>query len=288
MAFISNFFRLTDTTLSGTIADLLAAPIFWLLAAVLIALELVAPIHRRPRETGGRLATNFGLGAINMALFYLLPLSTVLAGAWARQRGIGLLNLLAVPGAVNFTMTIVIQSLVAYGLHVLSHNLPLLWRIHCVHHTDTAVDLSTGFRHHPFELLFVAGGHALAAVALGLSVAGLAAYAALAVVITLWTHVNFQLPAAVEKCLQLMLVTPAMHHVHHSAARDQTDSNYGELFSLWDRIFGTYCACDPDDLRSTRFGLGDSYEQKTGRLLGQLTLPFAPPVAALPNAASSG
>jgi len=283
MAFNSIFSHGTGATLSGTIADMLAAPVFWVLAAALIAFELAFPIHRRPRENGGRLATNFGLGAINMALFYLLPLSTVFAGAWAQQRGIGLLNWIPVPAATSFALTIVLQSFVAYALHLLSHKQALLWRIHCVHHTDTAVDLSTGFRHHPLELLFVAAAHAAAVILLGLSVAGLAAYAALAVAITLWTHVNFEVPAATEKWLRLLLVTPAMHHVHHSAARDQTDSNYGELFSVWDRIFGTYRACGLEDLRTVRFGLGDAYDRDTGRLLRQLALPAAPPVAPLPS-----
>ena len=266
----------TDIHLSGTVTDLLAVPAFWLLAAVLIALELLFPIHRHPREVKGRLAVNFGLGSINMALFYLLPLSTVIAGAWAEQHGIGLFNLLPLPPPLSFAFTVAIQSLVAYGLHLLSHKMPLLWRIHCVHHTDTAVDLSTGFRHHPLELLFVAASHAGAAILLGLSVPGLAAYAAAAVAITLWTHVNFRLPPTAERWIRTVLVTPSMHHLHHSAAREQTDSNYGELFSFWDRLFGTHRSCGDSELRQTRFGLGDRYDSDSGRLVQQVALPFAP------------
>jgi sterol desaturase/sphingolipid hydroxylase (fatty acid hydroxylase superfamily) len=167
----------------------------------------------------------------------------------------------------------------------------MLWRVHSIHHTDTAVDISTGFRHHPLELLFVAAGHAAVAVALGLSAPGLMAYAAVAVGLTIWTHANLRVPPRLEQWLRLLFVTPAMHHAHHSASQPVitpamhhahhsasqpvTDSNYGELFSIWDRCFGTYTSLSEEALRATRFGLGESHDPNAGCILEQLRLPFA-------------
>ena len=250
-----------------------AAASFGLLVA-LLALEAFMPIHRTPREEKGRLVANFGLGLLNAGLFAALPLSSVLAAAWAARHGIGLFNLLAIPSAVAFAATIVLRSLLAYGLHVAAHRVPVLWRMHRVHHADTAVDLSTGFRHHPLELCFVAGCHGAFAAGLGLSPPALIAYEASAVALTLWTHANLRLPRPLERALVLLIVTPAMHHVHHSSRRAQTDSNYGELLSLWDRLFGTLRRLDQAGLAAMPIGLGPVHDRDAAQLLHQLALPF--------------
>lgn len=250
-----------------------AAALFGLLI-VLLALEAVRPIHRTPHEAKGRLVANFGLGLLNAGLLAALPLSSVVAAAWAARHGVGLFNLVAIPGMVAFAATIVLRSLLAYTLHVAAHRVPILWRMHRVHHADTAVDLSTGFRHHPLELLFVAACHGAFAAALGLSPPALIAYEASAVALTLWTHANLRLPTLLERALVLLVVTPAMHHVHHSARRSETDSNYGELLSLWDRLFGTLRRLDQGGLATMPIGLGPAYDGDAPRLLRQLALPF--------------
>ena len=136
-------------------------------------------------------------------------------------------------------LTLIVRSLASYGLHRAAHSVPLLWRLHRVHHCDTAVDLSTGLRHHPGELLYVAAVLAALAILCGFSVPALAGYELAASVFALWTHANLRLPARAEHALGWLFATPALHHVHHSAARAETDSNYGECLILWDRLFGT-------------------------------------------------
>lgn len=251
---------------------------FWALLGGLLIAEALLPIHLQPKEGKGRLVTNFGLGLINAALLAAAPLSSVAAAFWAQSHHFGLLNQVAVPAAAAFALALLLRSLVAYVAHWASHRVPLLWRLHRVHHTDTAVDLSTGFRHHPLELLAIAPFYAAATALLGLPVAAVAAYETASVALTLWTHVNLRLPRWAERALRLLIVTPGMHHIHHSALRAETDSNYGELFSLWDRLFGTYRRHDLDGLRSMRIGLGAGEDEQAARLAGQLAAPFRDPL----------
>lgn len=262
---------------TGWIGDVwawLPVAAFWLLLLALVALELKLPIHRTPKEGKGRLVANFGLGAVNFSLFALLPLSSVLPAEYARQEGLGLLNALALPVAAAFVLTILARSLTSYALHVLAHHVPLLWRMHRVHHSDTAVDLSTGVRHHPLELLFAAACHAGAAFLLGLSVPALIAYEATAVTLTLWSHANLRLPSRVERFAAFILVTPAAHHVHHSARRAETDSNYGEVLMLWDWLFGTLHRRGHREVAAMPIGLGAEHDADAASLVRQLTLPF--------------
>jgi sterol desaturase/sphingolipid hydroxylase (fatty acid hydroxylase superfamily) len=247
---------------------------FWLFLFALLLLELLLPIHARPREAKGRLVANFGLGLLNAAIFAMLPISTVLAAQWAADQGVGLLTVMVLPATIAFAVTIMLRSLSAYGLHVLTHKVCWLWRIHRVHHADVAVDLSTGFRHHPAELIIVAVCHAGVAVMLGLSVPALVVYEAIAVSLSLWSHVNLRLPFPLERGLNLLLVTPAVHHVHHSSRKAETDSNYGELLTIWDRLFRTFSDRSLEQVRALPIGLGESFDGDSPRLGKQLTLPL--------------
>jgi sterol desaturase/sphingolipid hydroxylase (fatty acid hydroxylase superfamily) len=247
---------------------------FWLLLLALAAAETLRPIHAAPVEGRGRLATNFAMGLLAALLYTLLPLTSVAAAGWAELRGIGLLNLAAVPAPAAAALTVIAWSLANYALHRIFHASPWLWRLHRVHHADTAVDLSTGFRNHPGEVVAAALVRAVVAVALGLSVPALIVYEAAAFVSAMWTHANLRLPGPLDRALRWLLVTPAMHHVHHSARRCETDSNYGELLSVWDRAFGTYRPSDLDSLAKTRLGLGEESDRGAASLRRQLLSPL--------------
>ena len=248
---------------------------FMLLLVSLAAAELLMPARQGAQESVGRLPTNFGFGLINAGLATLLPLSAVIAAEWARGEGIGLFNIVAVPTAIAIAATVLLRSLLAYLLHRLFHASPLLWRIHRVHHCDTALDISTGFRSHPLELVLVAASASAAAILLGLSPEALLAYELAAIALVLATHANWRLPERLDRALRWLLVTPAMHHVHHSAHQPETDSNYGEVFSVWDRLLGTYSR--PEGCHAIRLGLGDRYDAEAGKLAAQLLLPLRHP-----------
>ena len=249
--------------------------LFWPVLIAIAAAELWRPLHVGRSEPAGRIPVNVALGLINAALVTLLPLSTVLAASWAASRGIGLLNAVPVPFAVAAAATVAIRSLSIYAVHRLSHALPWLWRIHRVHHVDTALDLSTGLRNHPLELAIVVPAVAGAAIAFGLEPRALAVYEAIALPFALWSHANLRLPSRLDGALRWLLVTPAMHHVHHSARRCETDSNYGDVFSVWDRLFGTYSALDEPALRRLRFGLGEAHDRRSSHLGAQLLSPLS-------------
>lgn len=247
---------------------------FWLLLLALFAAELAWPMRRGQAEGGGRLVTNFGLAAINVLLLSLLPLSAVIAAQWSRATGFGLLPRLGVGGVAAIVLTLAARSLAGYALHRAAHRWQLLWRVHKVHHCDAAVDLTTGLRHHPLELLYVASLVALLAAGLGLSPEAVAVYEAAAVGFSLWSHANAGLPPALDRALRLLVVTPAAHSVHHSAAQVETDSNYGEVFTFWDRLFGTYNRMSPAQAATLRCGLGDAEDASAGRLHVQLCAPL--------------
>ncbi|HEX4738277.1 MAG TPA: sterol desaturase family protein [Allosphingosinicella sp.] len=245
----------------------------WLLFLVVAVLERIRPVHADPRESKDRLVANFGLGLANAGIALALPLSAVAAAEWARRSGFGLLNHIGAPLAAA-AATILLWSLLNYLLHRAAHGIPILWRLHRVHHCDTAVDLSTGFRNHPGEALVLAALRSAAAILLGASVPALVVYETIGFAFELWTHANLDLPAAVDRPLRWILVTPAMHHVHHSAYRPETDSNYSDVLSFWDRLFGTYCELDEIALRTLRFGLGEPHDAGAGSLGSQILAPF--------------
>jgi sterol desaturase/sphingolipid hydroxylase (fatty acid hydroxylase superfamily) len=266
--------------------DWLPLAAFWLLLFLLAAAETLYPLHRAPREGKGRLVANFGLGVINAALLSAAPVAAVAAAQWAQQQGVGLLNTMALPFAATAAATLLVRSFAAYAMHRISHSWPWLWRLHRVHHSDTAVDLSTSFRNHPFELTFALAWRAAVTVAFGLDPLTLVAYEAAAAAFALWDHANLRLPARLDQALRLVLVTPAMHHVHHSAARAETDSNYGDVISLWDRLFGTYRQLGEAEVRAARFGLGDAEDEGAASLVAQLRSPLARGGAVRPVRAS--
>src|SRR5206468_11855622 len=148
-------------------------------------------------------------------------------------------NLIVPPLPVLIAATILLRSLATYGVHRLSHAIPLLWRVHRVHHSDTRIDLSTGFRNHPLDLAIAAPCLAAATIAFGFDARTLIFYEAVSVVFALWTHANIRLPDRLDRRLRALLVTPAMHNVHHTDRREEYDCNYGDVLSLWDQLFGT-------------------------------------------------
>jgi sterol desaturase/sphingolipid hydroxylase (fatty acid hydroxylase superfamily) len=245
----------------------------------LAAAELWRPLYAGREEAAGRIPGNVAMGLINAALALFLPLSTVLAAEWAARSGVGLMNVAPPPLPVAMVATVALRSLAGYLVHRASHRLPWLWRVHRVHHADTSLDLSTGLRNHPLELAFVVPWVAAVTIAFGLHAPTLFVYEAAALGFALWDHANLDLPPWLDRLLRVALVTPAMHHVHHSAKRAETDSNYGDMISLWDRLFGTYRALRPDELRAMRIGLGDAFDPGASSLVYQLRLPALTPAA---------
>jgi sterol desaturase/sphingolipid hydroxylase (fatty acid hydroxylase superfamily) len=256
--------------------------IYWLVLALFVGLEFFAP-QFQASQRGRRWPTNFGLGLINMALIPLVPISALWASVWAQHNGIGLLNLLGSSWwLLAAIITIAIQSFVSYATHLLFHKTPWLWRLHRVHHFDNVVDVSTGLRNHPVELLPSLLINVSVAVAFGLLPWALIAYGTADVLFALYTHANIMLPTTLDRRLRLVLVTPRIHAVHHSAHKPETDSNYGGVFTIWDRLFGTYCDLRADCPETIQFGLAELQDDRTSDLWWQLKSPVCPVAKSIP------
>ena len=211
----------------------------------------------------------------NLALFVcVVAVADGLVGAWLLDipsrlviTPTGLLTPL--PLAAQLIVAFVVMDLSTYAVHRLFHAQRWLWLMHSVHHSDAEVDVSTSIRHHPVEVAIDVAVKLGLYLLLGLPLWIEAARTLLINPLSMAQHANIAYPAWVERPLRWLLVTPAMHRVHHLPEAPATDSNYGQCFSFWDRIFGTYRAPDPG--REPRFGLanlaGESFQSVSGMLL---------------------
>lgn len=195
--------------------------------AVLAAAELAWP-KRTLRIGRRRWPANLGLVAVDTLLVRILvPLPAAAVAVVAQQRGWGLLHHLNIPFAVAVVASVVALDFVIYAQHVLFHAVPLLWRLHKVHHADLDLDVSTGLRFHPVEILLSMGIKIAAVALLGTPAVAVVVFEVLLNATAMFNHSNLALPAVIDRGVRLLVVTPDMHRVHHSVHRDETDSNFG-------------------------------------------------------------
>lgn len=219
--------------------------------------------------------------AINL-LFTLLTavIGFGLAGAllWVSQmassEGFGLLHLLPLPLWAQIVVGVLLLDLIgAYFIHWLEHNVRWMWRFHLIHHSDTTVDVTTGLRHHPGETIFRIAFTILAVGIVGAPIGIVMLYQSLSVLFAHLTHANIPVPARLDKALSRVLVTPNMHKVHHHYKLPLTDTNYGNIFSIWDRIFGTFEYVD--ELQTLTYGIDTHMQPEENDRIGNLLkIPF--------------
>jgi sterol desaturase/sphingolipid hydroxylase (fatty acid hydroxylase superfamily) len=217
-----------------------------LFGAVLLTVglwEAAAPRRRLLTSRRQRWPANLSLVAINtVAVRLLLPALPVGMAIMTGERGTGLLQSVTLPFWLKVTLALILLDLIIYLQHLLFHYLPLLWRLHRVHHTDLEIDVTTGNRFHPLEIII--------SMLIKLAAVALLGTPALAVVIfetvlnaaAQFNHGNVNIPLQLDSWLRLLVVTPDMHRVHHSVIPRETNSNFGFNIPLWDRLFGTYRA----------------------------------------------
>lgn len=228
---------------------------------------------RRPARgdaSGLRWRRNLGLIAASTLVSRLLvPASGAMAAIWAADAGVGLFNAWALPPAVAFGLTLVAMDFAIYWQHRAFHRFPLLWRAHRVHHSDPGFDVSLGLRFHPFEIVPSAAFKLAVVVALGAPVAAVVVYELLLLGMSLFTHADLRLPARAEAVVRKILVTPDWHRVHHAVDRDEHDTNFGNILTAWDRLFGTAREQPREGHEAMSIGL-DGYSQPDGQTLWQL------------------
>jgi sterol desaturase/sphingolipid hydroxylase (fatty acid hydroxylase superfamily) len=240
--------------------------------AALWSLESIIPLFRAGDGRLRRALPNVGLTVL--LLLTNLALSFLAAGVagFAMAHRTGLLSVLQLPGWANVIAGIAALDLFAYVAHVLLHKMPFAWRFHRVHHSDEAVDVTTAFRQHPGETVWRVLWQLPAIVLFGLPLWIVVVYLTVSAANAQLEHANIRLSERLDRGLRLLFVTPDMHKVHHSRLQPETDSNYANIFSVWDRVFGTYTR--RIDFGALRYGLDDLDEGSTRRLRGLLMLPF--------------
>lgn len=256
--------------------DVLQYLAFFVALMVFGVLERFLAVRRGPRVRRQRWPANFGLTVLNILVLGAIPVSGVLIADYASTQGFGLLNVLSIAALPAFLIGILLRSLVSWAIHWAMHKVPLLWRVHRVHHTDRFFDISTTVRFHPFEFLISTPIVVVAILALGISPVALLFYELFDTVMAIFTHANIKLPRVVERVLGWLLVTPAMHRIHHSSWQPETDSNYGATLSVWDRAFGTYRRKDATALAAIDLGLSECRGAEVASIPWLLLLPFRP------------
>lgn len=242
---------------------------FGLLAAV----EELLPRRRRRFSRRLRWPHHLALSLLDSILVRaLFPAAAVGVALFVETNGLGLLRLLELPSALAIPLSVLALDLALYFQHVLFHAVPALWRLHRVHHADPDLDLTTGLRFHPFEILLSMLWKSLVIVALGASALAVLVFETLLATSSLFNHANLGLSAKLDRALRLFLVTPDMHRIHHSANPEETDSNFGFTVPWWDRLFGTYRRDPRASHEAMVLGIGrfdSALEQRLDRLLWQ-------------------
>jgi sterol desaturase/sphingolipid hydroxylase (fatty acid hydroxylase superfamily) len=242
--------------------------------ALLLALERFMPLRHDARPAK-RQARNLGLMLIDTAMLRLAFPAVAVGWAIAVQSlGIGLFARVSWPGWVEIALTVLALDLVIYWQHRILHAVPLLWRLHRVHHSDTAFDVTTGIRFHPLEIALSMGVKMVLIALLGAHPFGVLLFEILLSLGALFTHTDIAFPPSADRMLRWLVVTPSMHRIHHSVIREETDSNFSFHLSVWDRIFRSYRAAPSRDEVEMPIGLNAFRDPPDQTLLALLLQPF--------------
>ncbi|EGV16020.1 sterol desaturase family protein [Thiocapsa marina] len=220
----------------------------------LFALEGVFPFYDQAAGRWSHAARNIGLALMTGLVGALMAPLILTSIELAQTRGWGLLNAIEVPAPTAVIAGLLLFDLWMYIWHRANHEIPLLWRLHRVHHTDPRMDSTTALRFHPGEIVISTLLNAVVILALGLGLGTLILYKSLMIVVIVLHHGNIRLPETWDRRLRILVVPPSMHRVHHSEIPVETNSNYGTIFSFWDRLLGSFRL--RDDLDRIRFGIG--------------------------------
>ncbi len=244
--------------------------VFFSTVVLLVLLERVSAFQRQPVQLARRWTSNIGLFLIGSVVTSLvIPVGIY---TFAQQQPPGLLVRLGLPFGAQLLLSFLLLDLWRYWEHRLFHRIPVLWRLHLVHHSDTQIDVTSSERHHPFEFLLGTAVMLALIGVLGLPAQAVGLYLLIATVIALYSHANLRHPASLDRRLNWLIVTPDVHAVHHSDLQAQTDSNYGTVLTLWDRLFGSYV--DPARVKIPHFGLGYFHQPRDTGLARVLQQPF--------------
>ncbi len=244
--------------------------------ALMAAWEILAPCRALSVSKPARWANNLGLMLLNTVLLRVLfPAAAVGMAAYANEQGWGLFNRLDAPYWLAVMVSVIALDFVIYLQHVMVHAVPVLWRLHRVHHADLDYDVTTGTRFHPIEIILSMLIKFVTIAVLGPPVLAVLIFEVLLNATAMFNHGNVRIPRPIDRVLRWFVVTPDMHRVHHSVEDDEANSNFGFNLPWWDRLFGTY----RDQPRAGHQGMAIGIHRyrnprQVDRLPGMLALPF--------------
>ena len=237
--------------------------------------ELIAPRRVLTISKSKRWLANLVIVFLNSALLRMtLPIFPVGLALLAQKSGWGMLNVWDLPLPVKVIAGILVMDLVVYLQHVMFHAVPILWRLHMMHHADLDYDLTTGLRFHPIEIIISMGIKLFVVAGIGPPVMAVILFEILLNATATFNHGNIYIPGAIDRVLRLFVVTPDMHRVHHSVTIRETNSNFGFNMPWWDRLFGTYRAQPAAGHEGMTIGLSQFRDLKRLNLFWMLALPF--------------
>lgn len=216
---------------------------FWLLEGAL-------PLFKFDYKKWKHAIPNFFFTLTTIVINFGLAFILLWSSDWVKANDFGIINWLPeMPlWSYIFLGVLLLDFFGAYLAHFVEHKVKPLWMVHLVHHTDHKVDTTTANRHHPIESVIRFTFTLLGVFAVGTPIAVVMLYQALSLIFTQFTHANIKLPKAVDKLISYVLISPDMHKIHHHYRLPYTDSNYGNIFSIWDRVFGTYMYMEREKL----------------------------------------
>ena len=249
---------------------------FFGILTVIAVWEIFAPRRPLTDNKGRRWMTNLSLVVIDTAAVrFILPVLPAGMALMAQQQGWGILNNLLLPSWIKIILVVVALDFVIYLQHVLFHFLPTLWRLHRMHHTDLDIDVTTGIRFHPIEILISMGIKLSVVVLLGAPALAVIAFEVALNATSMFNHGNIRIPEILDRWLRLVVVTPDMHRVHHSVIPRETNSNFGFNLPWWDRLCGTYRPQPEQGHRAMTIGLKEFRDPAMLNLPRLLIQPFA-------------
>jgi sterol desaturase/sphingolipid hydroxylase (fatty acid hydroxylase superfamily) len=250
--------------------------VFITVLTIMLLWESVKPNRLSPVSKGKRWLSNFSMVLLGTVVARLMiPTGLAAMTIFAQNNHIGLWNHVSANLWLSVTVTVLLLDCLIYWQHRLFHCIPMLWRIHMVHHADPHLDASTGLRFHPLEIALSLMVKIAAVLLLGAPVLAIFIFEILLNATSIFNHSNIKLPVKIDKLLRALIVTQAMHRIHHSQVTAETDSNFGFNLSIWDRLFGSYTeeAKTGDD--AIKLGLKEYSSPKTNTSLKALLLmPF--------------
>lgn len=238
-------------------------------------------------EFGYKKVRHAGINLFLNALFVVIGLGfagiLVWSSDWATTQGFGVLQWIDMPLWAQAVVGVMLLDFFgAYLIHWIEHKVVFMWRFHLVHHSDTHVDVTTGLRHHPGEAVFRMVFTIIGVVVVGAPIWIIFLYQSISALFAHLTHANISMPKKIDRALSWVFITPLMHKVHHHYTQPYTDTNYGNIFAVWDRLFGTFA--EVEDSSQIKYGIDTHMDPKENDNLGNLLrIPFQkyrPPVGA--------